>query len=308
LITIAAPWSVVEDPGFAGPRTRLRAWSTALPAEIDDDDPRERFVAHEAVWLRGVANARVPDDTAWVPADDPAAPHRDDDDDEHAEYGRTLACVRTAPGATLGEIVDASAAQGARLDASFVFGIVAPLVAQMLAPAPQRSAFGRVDVEPAISVDHVVVGFDGASRFRGHLAWWGAAAPPAPRAGFRYAGAAWPRHAAIGALLACALTSRRRPAGLSLPNVDKAVRDDARALLERLRDAGVEPDVPAYDPWDDAPRSGARSASPAPPTDTAARVSALAARVPADPRTIGAMVRALFPARWERERTDAWRA
>ena len=202
----AAPWVAFSHPGFAGPATDLRG------ASLDVDDG----AAYEVRPLEALA--RAPDDVVEV----------------HDAAGAPHAFVPCAAGATLGELLDESAAQRARVDAAFAVRILVEVAPALLADDAQ-----------AISSDHVLVGFDGSVRARGHLAWWGPRRPPSTAVpyGFVVPTVAAESVVLLGIVAAELFTSRRGvPSSFSLPGVERSIRADVRDLVVRLIEGPRRPD------------------------------------------------------------------
>jgi hypothetical protein len=143
---IERPWAAFEHEAFAGPRT---VPPVLRGTRLDVD--AEAAPTYEVVEAAGVPAERVPPDAVRA--------------------GEAL-FVPSAAGATLGEIVDESERQNAQLDQAFGLAMVAPIFVPEVLQPPDG-------IQPAISIDHVLVGFDGSVRFRGRLPWWGERAAPA---------------------------------------------------------------------------------------------------------------------------------
>lgn len=222
------------DPGFAGPCTRWRA------TRLDDESTWE---ACELSSIDARANVAAPRDTEL---------HLD------AEGDAWVLAPSTA-GATLGEIVDATVSQGARIDPAFGVHILAELAPQVLVDDLRwETQLSRLDVVrvDAVSLDHVLVGVDGSVRSRGHLPWWG------PRRRARIDAAFLARRGehepvndgaenvrAFGELAAELLSSRRWPVpGLMFPALPKKLRREARRVLTHMLDDTI---VPIGLDWDE---------------------------------------------------------
>lgn len=256
------PFRAFADRGFAGPMTTWRA------VNVDDGSTWEACELG-AVPAHGFAEA--PAGTELV----------------LDEAGQALVLAPSAAGATLGELIDATAAEGARMDAPLAVRIICALTPMVLAARVQR-----------VSSDHVLVGFDGSVHSRAHLPWWGPPPEvrlPADRRTFSDEGTALHM---LGEVVVEVLTSRRwPPPGLVLPALPKGLRRKARQQLRLLLEQTtvsvrqleeyeeVDFDYPTLDVA--AARDGllglARATPPAPAAE------------------LGALVRNVFGERWERE-------
>ena len=249
------PWAAFVDRGFAGPSTAWRGVS------LESGDPFEVARLDPRAW-------RVPLDATVV----------------YDKDGAALMFVPSAPGATLKEIVDASSEQRARLDSALAVRIVDVVTNAVLADPGQ-----------AISSSHVLVGFDGSVRVRGHLPWWGERRPPPLPPGTVIPTARGETLALLGIVVAEAMTSRAgAPRSLALPTVDRRIRDELRDLLVRLLESPLRPDVEEL--WD----AGDDLASD---DEVRARLDRVVRFLPAAPAPeLGAVVQNLFHARFDAER------
>jgi hypothetical protein len=252
------PWATWRQPAFAGPCTERRGAGLVDGAtyEVVDTMPSDRIPAGGEV---------VADDA-----------------------GKLMVFVPGAAGATLGEILDETAAQKARIDANVAVALLARVVDAALAlddHARRRAA---------LAADQVLVSFDGALLLRGHLPWWGSRRAPEVEPGFVISSNAGETAVLLGVLAAELFTSRRgRPRSLSLPAIPRAIRADARDLLVRLLEGPVAPDV--EENWEhvDVPRDD----------ELRARLARLTLRVShVDDADLAGLVRGLFPERWADEK------
>jgi hypothetical protein len=198
---------------------------------------------------------------------------------------RALGFVPSVPGATLGEILDESEQQGARLDPGFALAILEPVFELILQPNNLRAA---------ISVDTVLVGFDGTVLFRGHLPWWGERRPSRAPLGFIAPDASAESMLLATELLMSTLTSRRTNAesiGASV-TTGAGLTGLAQTFLRSAFSGAALPEIESL--W---------SGQPGPnPLGLLAVLASLNGRgTRASPQALGEMVQNLFPVRFQEE-------
>ena len=262
------PFRAFLDVGFAGPRSTWRA------VNIDDGTTWEGCDLG-AVPAHGFAEA--PAGTELVLDSD----------------GRALVLAPSAAGATLGELIDATAEQGARMDPSLCVHLVCALAGIVLGDG------GRTRPLP-ITIDHVLVGFDGSVRSRAHLPWWGplptAARTPGDRRTFS------PETTVLhmlGEVAAEVLTSRRwPPPALVFPTLPKGLRRKVRQQMRVL----LEDTTISVRELEDDDAYGGRFDRPLHLAVVRDGLLALArATAPASTTEVGVLVQHVFAERWANE-------
>lgn len=267
-VGLRGPWAHLLMRGFAGPSTEWRAVALG-------DAPRG------AEGVRAGDTFEVGFRTTW-------RPRRRDGlviTDEGAPGERVL--IPSAGGVSLGELLDETVAQKAHIDASYVVHLLAAVAPSFLLRVSDGGG-------GAVSVDNVLLGFDGSVFPRGDVPWW-----PSRKAARLPPGLLTPTDDAesvrlFGELAAELFASRRFDlrTGLSFPGHEGTLRKEARAFVQWLLETPIAPDV--EDLWHevDVPLLA----------EVSRRIDALRRLVdPVPPLALATYVRHLFRDRAKRE-------
>lgn len=263
-VGLRGPWVFLLMRNFAGPSTEWRAMPLAdAPGGADGVRVGDTFeVAFRTSWRPRRMEGLVVTDGG-------------------VHGARVL--VPSAGGVALGELLDETAKQKAHIDASYAVHLLAALAPSFLL----RVADGGGG---AVSVDNVLIGFDGSVFARGDLPWW-----PRRRPARLPSGVLTPTDDAesvrlFGELAAELFASRRFDVrtGLSFPGHEGTVRKEARAFVQWLLETPIAPDV--EDLWQevDVPLLA----------EVSRRIDSLRKLVdPVPPLALATFVRHLFPER-----------
>lgn len=267
-LRLRAPWAFLLHRSFAGPSTEWRAVAlTDAPDNAEGVRSGDTFeVAFRTTWRPRRLDGLVVTDGG-------------------VHGARVL--VPSTGGVTLGELLDETVAQKAHVDASYAVHLLAALAPSFLLRVSDGGG-------GAVSVDNVLLGFDGSVFPRGDLPWW-----PSRRASRLPPGLLTPTDDAesvrlFGELAAELFASRRFDVrtGLSFPGHEGTLRKEARGFVQWLLDTPIAPDV--EDLWQevDVPLLA----------EVSRRIDALRRLVdPVPPLALSTFVRHLFPARAQRE-------